>query len=241
MEANTLFALRGVRQARGGTEILRGIDLDLPAGRVTALVGPSGAGKTSLLRLLNRLDDPTAGEVRFDGRPLAAYPVRELRQRVGFVFQAPIMFPGTVAENLRTAASLASLPAVAVEEVLRSVGLDASYAERDGAGLSGGERQRVNLARALVPRPRALLLDEPTSALDPEVADRLMETVCALSEREGLTTVMVTHRLHEARDFSAHTVMLEAGTVVEEGPTPRLFAAPRSERTRAYLHAGGAA
>lgn len=234
-----LFTLRGVRQTRGGAEVLRGIDLELAAGGITALVGPSGSGKTSLLRLLNRLDDPAAGEVAFEGRPLAEHPVRELRQRVGFVFQSPVLFPGTVEENLRTAASLASRPAGEIEDVLHGVGLDGSYAGRDGASLSGGERQRVSLARALMTLPRALLLDEPTSALDPEVADRLLETVRGLSDRHAITTLMVTHRLHEARTFSDHTVMLEAGRVVEAGPTELLFTHPRSERTRAYLQAGG--
>jgi ABC-type methionine transport system ATPase subunit len=237
-----LFSLRGVRQERGGTEVLHGIDLDIPAGQITALVGPSGSGKTSLLRLLNRLDDPSAGEVSFDGKPIAGYPVRALRHRVGFVFQAPVMFPGSVAENLRIAAGLAGRAAgveAEIERLLPLVGLDVGYAARDGERLSGGERQRVNIARALITRPQALLLDEPTSALDPEVADRLMGTVRDLSAEVGLTTVMVTHRLAEARDASGYTVMLEAGKVVETGPTAELFARPREPRTRAYLAAGG--
>jgi ABC-type methionine transport system ATPase subunit len=238
----TLFTLRSVRQERGGTEVLHGIDLDLPAGEITALVGPSGAGKTSLIRLLNRLDDPTGGSVSLAGRPVGEYPVRALRQRVGFVFQTPVMFPGTVADNLRVAAGLAGKGAGAeaeIERLLPLVGLDLSYATRDGERLSGGERQRVNIARALITGPEALLLDEPTSALDPEVADRLMGTVRELSEEVGLTTVMVTHRLAEARDTSGYTVMLEAGKVVETGATEALFADPREPRTRAYLAAGG--
>jgi putative ABC transport system ATP-binding protein len=239
-----LFRLRGVRQERGGREVLQGVDLDLPAGEITALVGPSGAGKTSLIRLLNRLDDPTGGTVEFDGRPLASYPVRALRRRVGFVFQVPVMFPGSVAENLRVAAALSGESGdveAEIERLLPLVGLDGSYAPRDGERLSGGERQRVNLARALATRPDVLLLDEPTSALDPEIADRLMATVCELSARVGLTTVMVTHRLAEARTASGYAVMLENGRVVEAGPTERLFTDPREPRTRAYLAAGGVA
>jgi putative ABC transport system ATP-binding protein len=237
-----LFTLRDVRQERGGREVLRGIDLDLPAGEITALVGPSGAGKTSLIRLLNRLDDPTGGAVEFDGRLLTDYPVRSLRRRVGFVFQVPVMFPGSVADNLRVAAALAGGEGKEgeIERLLPMVGLDASYASRDGERLSGGERQRVNLARALATRPEVLLLDEPTSALDPETADRLMATVCELSAQVGLTTVMVTHRLAEARASSSYAVMLENGRVVEAGATERLFTDPREPRTRAYLAAGGA-
>jgi ABC-type methionine transport system ATPase subunit len=162
---------------------------------------------------------------------------------VGFVFQVPVMFPGTVADNLRVAAALAGKGESAegeVERLLPLVGLDASFASRDGERLSGGERQRVNLARALATRPDILLLDEPTSALDPEIADRLMATVCELSARVGLTTVMVTHRLAEARSASSYAVMLENGRVVEAGATERLFTDPRQPRTRAYLAAGGA-
>jgi ABC-type proline/glycine betaine transport system ATPase subunit len=140
--ASPLFSLRGVTQERGGAVILRDLTLDLPRTAITALVGPSGAGKTSLLRLLNRLDDPTAGQVAFDGQPITAYPVGALRRRVGFVFQTPAMFPGTVAANLRTAAELghvaASPDAPAIERVLSAVELSADYAARDAGLLSGG-------------------------------------------------------------------------------------------------------
>jgi putative ABC transport system ATP-binding protein len=232
------FRLRAVTQERAGRTVLDGLTLDLPAGRITALVGPSGAGKTSLLRLLDRLDDPTRGTVEFAGRPLAAWPVRELRRRVGFVFQTPTMFPGSVAENLRIARALQpDAPPLAATELaaaLAAAELPADAAEREAARLSGGEQQRVALARALVAGPEALLLDEPTAALDPEVADRLLETIRHLGAR-GLTVVMVTHRLSEARETSDHTVMLERGRVVEAGPTARLFTAPAAPRTRAYL------
>jgi putative ABC transport system ATP-binding protein len=204
------------------------------------VIGPSGAGKTSLLRLLDRLDDPTSGEVYFRGRLVRSYPVRELRCRVGFVFQAAVMFPGTVADNLRIAAELAG-PSPRPEgegwigELLALVELDPRYATREADRLSGGEKQRVALARALATRPEVLLLDEPTSALDPEVAERLMGTVARLNAERGHTVVMVTHRLAEAREFSTHAVMMEAGRIVEAGPTAEMFAAARNPRTRAYL------
>jgi putative ABC transport system ATP-binding protein len=237
--ASPLFSLHGVTQERGGAVILRDLTLDLPRTAITALVGPSGAGKTSLLRLLNRLDDPTAGQVAFDGQPITAYPVGALRRRVGFVFQTPAMFPGTVAANLRTAVELghvaASPDAPAIERVLSAVELSADYADREAGRLSGGEQQRVSLARALMTRPDVLLLDEPTSALDPEVAERLLATIARLTHERGVAVVMVTHRLSEARETSTYTVMLEGGRLVEAGPTERLFTAPASGRTRAYL------
>jgi ABC-type methionine transport system ATPase subunit len=218
------------------------VDLDIPRGEVVALVGPSGAGKTSLLRLLNRLDDPTAGTVAFAGQPLAAIPIRQLRRRVGFVFQAPVMLGGTVAANLAAARRLGASSGLTAESVLPDddallalAGLDLSYANRDATDLSGGEKQRVSIARALACGPEVLLLDEPTSALDPEVADRLMATVRDLVASGERSIVMVTHRLDEARLASTVTVVLEAGKVLESGPTPALFSAPREARTRQYL------
>ena len=241
--AEPAFELRDVVEERAGAQVLAGVSVALPAGAITALVGPSGAGKTSLLRLLNRLDEPGGGEIRFRGRPLASYAVRELRSTVGFVFQTPVMFPGTVADNLRTAAGLsaggtAELGGDWVERLLEQVELPRAYALRDSERLSGGEKQRVALARALATRPQVLLLDEPTSALDPEVAERLLATVARVNAEQGHTIIMVTHRLSEARQTSGYTVMLEAGRVVEAGPTTELFERPVQARTRAYLATG---
>ncbi len=236
------FALENITQERGGRQILAGVTIDLPRAGFTALIGPSGAGKTSLLRLLNRLDDPTSGAVRFLGRPIVDFPVRALRRRVGFVFQTPAMFPGTVAENLSVVPTLggkataAQVP-VRTAEILRLVELGADFGDRIAADLSGGEKQRVALARALMTRPEVLLLDEPTAALDPEVAEHLMHTLQRLRESTGLTIVMVTHRLSEARSASTYAVMLEAGRVVEAGPSTRLFSAPIETRTREFITA----
>ena len=229
---------------RGDVHTLRSVDLDIPAGEVVALVGPSGAGKTSLIRLLNRLDDPSSGVVTYRDAPITAIPVRALRRRVGFVFQAPVMFAGTVAANLDIARELgraegsngsgAKEPPSNVE-ALEYAGVDASMATRDAQSLSGGERQRVSIARALMSNPEALLLDEPTSALDPDVAEHVMATIRTLADQLHLTIVMVTHRLAEARTASTHTVFMEAGRVVESGPTEMMFTSSTESRTREYL------
>jgi putative ABC transport system ATP-binding protein len=237
MPVTPAFSLRGVEQERSGRRTLSGIDLDLPRKEVIALVGPSGAGKTSLIRLLNRLDDATKGSVSFNGEPIDAVPIRALRRRVGFVFQTPAMFAGTVRDNLDTAAHLAvnGRAAPNASGALRLAGLDESFLNRDADRLSGGEKQRVSLARTLMTSPEVLLLDEPTSALDPEVAEQLMLTIRRLADDAGVTIIMVTHRLAEARAASTHLVLLEAGRVVESGPTPAMFASPNEERTRQYL------
>jgi putative ABC transport system ATP-binding protein len=231
------FRLRGVEQERAGRRTLCGIDLDLPRREVVAIVGPSGAGKTSLLRLLNRLDDPSKGTVFFEGKPITEISVRALRRRVGFVFQSPVMFAGTVRDNLETASSLGEVNgrAPSVPDGIRLAGLDDSFLDRVADRMSGGERQRVSLARALMTAPDVLLLDEPTSALDPEVAEQLMMTVRRLANDAAVTIVMVTHRLAEARAASTYTVLLEAGRVIETGPTELLFSSPNEERTRQYL------
>lgn len=237
------FALENVTQERGGRRVLAGVTIALAKGGFTALIGPSGAGKTSLLRLLNRLDDPVSGVVRFLGRPIVDFPVRELRRRVGFVFQTPAMFPGTVADNLAVVPTLGGKAegahtSVRTADVLRLAELGADFGDRIAADLSGGEKQRVALARALMTGPEVLLLDEPTAALDPEVAEHLMHTLRQLRESTGLTIVMVTHRLSEARYASTHAVMLEAGRVVEHGPSTQLFSAPVEARTREFIAAG---
>jgi ABC-type methionine transport system ATPase subunit len=237
-----VFALRGVRQVKAATEVLAGVELEIPGQAVTALVGPSGAGKTSLLRLLNRLDDPAEGEILYHSRPLTEFPVRELRCKVGFVFQTPVMFPGTVLGNLREAAELAGNPADDLAAEMRAAmelaELDWALADREGERLSVGQKQRVNIARALMTRPEVLLMDEPTSALDPETADRLTETIRHLSTERGLTVVMIMHRLAEARRVSDFTVVMEAGRVIEVGPTPEVFGQTGNARIRAFLESG---
>ena len=246
-KSSDAFTLEDVIQERSGRRVLAGLSLALPDGGFSTLIGPSGSGKTSLLRLLNRLDDPSSGVVRFLGQPIVDFPVRALRRRVGFVFQTPTMLPGTVAGNLEIAATLGGEAKagtdgrVRIRDVLELVELGADFADRAAADLSGGEKQRVALARALMTEPEVLLLDEPTASLDPEVAEQLMRTLQRLRESAGLTIVMVTHRLSEARLASTYTVMLEAGRIVEAGPSARIFSEPGEARTRAFIAAGAAA
>ena len=235
----TAFTLKGVYQVRAGITVIDGVEVDIPQGEIIALVGPSGAGKTSLLRLLNRLDDPVRGEILYRARPITYYPVQALRRHVGFVFQTPVMFPGTVRDNLQAAFALGGYHGqdadARMTEAMALAELDRALCDREGDRLSGGQQQRVNIARALMTSPDVLLMDEPTSALDPETADRLMETTRRLSREQHLTVVMVTHRFAEARRISDRTIVLERGRIVASGRTVDVFGHTTDPRLRAFL------
>ena len=221
------FELRGVGQARAGRTVLRDVDVTIPRHLITVFCGPSGGGKTSLLRLLNRLDDPVRGDILFDGGPIVEYPVTELRRRVALVFQTPVMFSGTVADNLAVAAELAGVPDPQFDQrasqVMLLAELEPSLLERPGGELSVGQQQRVNLARALMTAPEVLLLDEPTSALDPETSRSLMRTIRSLCEVRRLTIVVATHRVSEAREYAHRAVVLRDGRVVRSGTAEQVL------------------
>jgi putative ABC transport system ATP-binding protein len=172
------------------------VSVTVERGGALTLVGPSGSGKSSLLRCLNRLEEPTAGTVRFDGREITGLDPRELRRRAALVMQTPVLFEGTVRDNLRlrSAGMQGDFSDARLRETLAEVGLDPELLGRDGATLSGGEKQRVTIARALLRDPQALLLDEPTSALDPPNAALVVETVSRLREARRLSIVAVTHQ-----------------------------------------------
>jgi ABC-type multidrug transport system ATPase subunit len=211
-----LFELERVTLSRDGTVVLREVTAELPRG-ASCVAGPSGSGKSTLLRLLNRLTDPDEGVVRCEGVDVRERDPLELRREVCLVPQLPALLEGTVAENIRFAADLAGKdPDVA--RLLDLAGLDASFADRDSSKLSVGEQQRAMLARALAAEPRVLLLDEPTSALDEDARGAVESTLVDLRERLGISTVLVTHDLDQARRMADWVVRLEAGRVVAQGP-----------------------
>jgi putative ABC transport system ATP-binding protein len=183
------------RRGPSAATILDDISVDVARGSALTLVGPSGSGKSSLLRCLNRLEEPTGGVVRFDGHSITELDPRELRRRAALVLQTPVLFEGTVRENLMVHAPGFALDVseARLRTTLGEVGLEPILLEREATMLSGGEKQRVTLARALLRDPQALLLDEPTSALDPPNAALVVETICRLRDSRGLTIVAVTH------------------------------------------------
>ncbi len=220
--------LDAVRARRGGVEVLCGISLDFPPGSRTVVIGRSGSGKSTLLRLLNRLADPSAGGIRIGSRPIASLAVTQLRRKVGLVFQAPRPLPGSVLDNLAYPRRLGSshqaeVPERWAEHAIQEVGLDPSWLDRDASGLSGGERQRLALALAFQTDPAILALDEPTSALDPESARRVIDVLRHRSGRDGLTTIAVTHNREHAAWLGDRAVVLDAGRVVDQGPTAEVL------------------
>ncbi len=230
--------LHDVHARRAGTEVLSGVSLEFPAGSRTTIIGPSGAGKSTLLRLLNRLADPSSGRIILGETPISAYPVTTLRRTIGLVLQAPRPLPGLVADNLAYPRRVGSAhrlrpPGRWAEPTLRDspdaealaeVGLDPSWLGRDAAGLSGGERQRLALAVALGVGPAILGLDEPTSALDPSSARRVADALRLRSDRDGLTTIAVTHNRDHAAWLGDVTVVLDSGRVVDLGPSAEVLA-----------------
>jgi putative ABC transport system ATP-binding protein len=204
--------------------ILDDITLDVARGELFAIVGPSGSGKSSLLRLLNRLDEPTSGTVYIEGRDYRTMAPRELRRRAGMMMQHAFLFPGTVAANVRFGPSQrGERPGdAAVEELLRQVDL-AGFGPRDVGQLSGGEAQRVSLARALANRPDLLLLDEPTSALNEDLKRQVEGVLTEVARAHGLTCVLVTHDNAQAARFAARAAVLEAGRLVRSGITAEVL------------------
>jgi UDP-glucose/iron transport system ATP-binding protein len=199
---------------------------DVREGETQVIVGPSGSGKSSLLRLLNRLDEPTTGTVYLDGVDYRQIAPRELRRRVGMVTQRPFLFPGTVADNLRFGPRQRGeeLTDSRIEELLASVAL-AGYGSRDVANLSGGEAQRVSFARTLANSPEILLLDEPTSALDDDSKHDVEVLVAQIGREHGIPCVLVTHEVAQAARLGQRVLMLEEGRIVRSGTAKEVLGA----------------
>jgi ABC-type multidrug transport system fused ATPase/permease subunit len=206
LSMSTGIAVRDLRVRRAGRPVLDDVSFDAARGRVLALTGASGSGKSTLLRCLNRLAEADAGTITLDGEDILALDPPALRRRVALVAQAPVMLPGTVADNL--AYGLADLHDDGRHAALEAAGLDPTFLPRTARALSGGERARVALARALTRDPDAILLDEPTAALDPDTARHIAETITALARRD-LIVIVATHDRALAEAVADATLILK--------------------------------
>jgi putative ABC transport system ATP-binding protein len=202
--------------AQSHHQVLKSISFQVRAGECLSITGPSGSGKSALLRLLNRFDDPQQGEISFHGKPLHGFDPLEIRRRIALVLQHAVMFYGTVRENLLRRPDRQQLPDAALVQALEEVGLDRLFLDRNATELSGGEKQRISIARSLLGGPEMLLLDEPTSALDTRSLHRVADLITQLNRVRGLTLVVVTHQAELIHRLGGRVLLLEKGQIVRE-------------------------
>lgn len=221
MDQIPVLELQALGREAQGKLLVADINLAVMPGEVLAITGASGAGKTSLLRLLNRLDEPTRGTVLLDGEDYRHMEVSTLRRRVGMLLQQAYLFPGTVAENLRFGPLQQGkhISDDEVDKLLERVGLQ-GFAGTNVSRISGGEAQRVSLARTLANDPRILLLDEPTSSLDEANRLSIEDLILDVIHHNGMSCVIVTHDLAQAARMADRVLVLEAGRMLKVG-SPR--------------------
>ena len=248
MQSETKICVRDLNLYYGSNHALKNINMDIPAGAVTAFIGPSGCGKSTFLKTLNRMNDLVegvriSGQVLLDGEQIYGPNVdtTALRRRVGMVFQQPNPFPMSIYDNvaygprvhgIRTKARLDEI----VEESLRGAAIWEEVKDRlkkSALGLSGGQQQRLCIARALAVEPEVLLMDEPTSALDPISTSRIEDL--AMELKKDYTIVIVTHNMQQALRISDQTAFFLLGDLVEYGSTESLFSQPVDKRTENYI------
>ena len=236
-----MIAIAGLNKWFGEHHVLRDIDLVVGRGEKGVVCGPSGSGKSTMIRCINRLESYQRGTIRIDGELLTndVKQIERVRLQVGMVFQHFNLFPHlTILENLTLgpiwAAGVPKKEAVArAMDYLDRVYI-AQYAHRYPSELSGGQQQRVAIARSLCLQPKVMLFDEPTSALDPEMVKEVLDVMTTLAEG-GMTMIVVTHEMGFARSVADTVCFMDEGWILESAPPGEFFAAPKSERTRAFL------
>lgn len=247
-QADTAISISGLRKQFGDSVVLDGIDLTIQAGERIVIIGPSGTGKSTLLRCLNFLDAPDAGLIRIGDLAVEAAraskaEILALRRRTAFVFQNYALFANkTAAENIMEALiTVQKQPRDTARaralEILAETGL-ADKADAYPASLSGGQQQRVGIGRAMALGAELMLFDEPTSALDPEWVGEVLALMRKVAE-ERQTMLIVTHEMQFAREIADRVVFMEGGRIVEQGPPAQIFDAPQDPRTKAFLRRVG--
>jgi osmoprotectant transport system ATP-binding protein len=226
---------RGITKRFGDNIAVDHLSFTVPAGRICVLIGPSGCGKTTSLRMVNRLIEPTSGEILIDGQNVLEEDPTQLRRRIGYVIQQVGLFPHrTIGENVATVPKLLGWPEARtrarVDELLSLIGFDpARMRDRYPAQLSGGERQRVGVARAMAAEPPLMLMDEPFGAVDPIVRERLQNEFLSLQRAQGITVIFVTHDIDEAIKLGDRVAIMRAGKLVQFAPPAELLAHPADD------------
>lgn len=236
-----MITVKNLKKSFGELEVLKKIDCEINKGECIVVIGPSGSGKSTFLRCLNRLEEPTGGQIIFDGTDILdkGTDINKIRQKLGMVFQHFNLFNHlNVMDNLTLAPVKQKLMSEAdakkkAVELLKRVGLE-EKAENYPAQLSGGQKQRVAIVRSLMMDPKAILFDEPTSALDPELTGEILKVIRDLAE-EHMTMVIVTHEMSFAQDVADRVIFMADGVIVEEGTPEEVMVNTREERTRQFL------
>ena len=236
-----MIDVKNLHKAYGDHEVLKGVNEHIEKGEKVVVIGPSGSGKSTFLRCLNLLEEPTSGEIIFEGQNITSKQtdINLVRRRMGMVFQQFTLFPQlTVKENIKLAP--VKLKIMSDEEadkraleLLARVGLP-DKADSYPAQLSGGQQQRIAIARALAMNPDVMLFDEPTSALDPEMVGEVLEIMKELAD-DGMTMVVVTHEMGFAREVATRVLFMDGGNIVEQNEPHQFFANPQNARLKDFL------
>lgn len=236
-----MITIKNLSKSFGTLEVLKGIDLDINKGEIVTIIGPSGSGKSTLLRCMNLLEEPTKGEILFEGANIVDKRVNidEIRQKIGMVFQNFNLFPHkTILENIILAPVILKKmnrqeSIKKAEYLLDRVGL---LDKKDAypSQLSGGQKQRIAIARALAMEPDMMLFDEPTSALDPEMVKEVLDVIKELAN-EGITMAIVTHEMGFAKEVADRVIFMDNGMILEDNSPQNIFMNPENERTKAFL------
>lgn len=235
----SMIEIKGLHKSFGDLEVLKGIDQNVEEGEVLCIVGPSGSGKSTMLRCINRLEEPTAGEIYIDGELVTDKNIDSMRTKMGMVFQSFNLFPHkSVLDNLTIGpVNVKNEDKATAEErglkLLERVGL-AEKANEFPRNLSGGQQQRVAIARALAMDPEVILFDEPTSALDPEMVGEVLDVMKDLA-KEGMTMVVVTHEMGFAKEVADKVIFMDGGYIVEQGAPEDVLNDPQEPRTIDFL------
>ena len=241
MNGNVLFEIKDLQKKFGNLTVFDGLSETICKGDVVVIIGPSGGGKSTFIRCLNLLEQPTDGKIYFEGEDITAkgFDVNRHRQKVGMVFQQFNLFNNlTVLENITI--SLTKVKKQSEEEskekalkLLKRVGLE-DKANAYPSQLSGGQKQRIAIVRALAMEPDVLLFDEPTSALDPEMVGEVLQVISDLA-RYGITMVVVTHEMGFARKVGTRVLFMDGGQIAEQGTPEEIFEHPQNARTKEFL------
>ena len=236
-----IISIKNLKKNYGSNHVLKDIDIDIEEGEVVVIVGSSGSGKSTFLRCLNLLEEPTSGEIIVDGGKITdkKTDLNKLRREVGMVFQQFNLFPNySVIENIKLAPKKLRKVSDRVitkkaRELLNDVGL-LNKAKAMPNSLSGGQKQRVAIARALAMEPKIMLFDEPTSALDPEMIGEVLDVIREVAEK-GMTMVIVTHEMKFAREVGTRMIFLDKGVIIEDGKPSEVMDNPKTERARQFF------